>query len=172
MQGVPPSHAALSVLRDIARSGFSYAPTKALAEAAGWDLRDDEPGLGYVRFDRRMTAESDEGCPLSVMVNGGEHPPFAYVTLAWFEDYEVERGPFDEMFRIPYESLTSILGESSQSGHYHQVDWDYSFAGWTLPDCTLILVQDELDIQFGMDVSLWALPAGRLIALPVYDNLR
>jgi hypothetical protein len=41
------------------------------------------------------------------------------------------------------------------------------FAGWVLADSTITLVQDELDIQFGMDVTLWIQPAGTKIEVPV-----
>ena len=172
MQAVAPSHTTLSILRAIARCGFSYAPTKALAEAAGWRRVDDDPDQGYVRYDMLMEAETQEWRPLSVMVAEGERPPWAFVTLSYFDEDEARREPFDAMFQIPAESLANTLGEASRSGIYtypHRPDWEYSYAGWTLADFTLILVQDEFDIQFGMDVSLWILPAGHAVVIPVSE---
>jgi len=41
------------------------------------------------------------------------------------------------------------------------------FTGWALADATLVLVQDEFDIQFGMDVTLWVQPVGSAVQGPV-----
>jgi len=68
------------------------------------------------------------------------------------------------------EQLAGFLGAAARSGVYsypHRAGWPYSFAGWALADATLVLVQDEFDIQFGMDVTLWVLPAGTAIEAPV-----
>lgn len=50
MEAIAPSRNTLVALRAIAAVGFDYAETKALAEAAGWRVTDDEPDMGYVWF--------------------------------------------------------------------------------------------------------------------------
>lgn len=170
MEAVAPSEAAVAVLRAISRGGFAYAPTKVLCEAAGWRLVDDEPDLGYVRYDLQLAADSDEQRPLSVLIAESNSPPWGFIPLFYFEGYEQGRQPFDRAFRVLTGQLAGFLGAAARSGEYsypHRAGWPYSFVGWCLPDATLVLVQDEFDIQFGMDVTLWVQPAGSAVVAPV-----
>lgn len=170
MEAAAPSSETLSGLRSVARTGFGYAGTKGLAETAGWKLVDDEPSLGYLRYDVRVGPELDVRRSLVVSVgeNGGR--PFAFVPLFYFEEYASERAPLDQAYTAILNNLGGVLGPVSQAGSYHyphRSGWPYRYAGWVLPDATLLLVQDEFDIQFGMDVTLWVLPAGAPVAVPV-----
>ncbi|HVS39061.1 MAG TPA: hypothetical protein VMS17_26115 [Gemmataceae bacterium] len=170
MAVVAPTEPLVVVLRAISRAGFAYTPTKALCEAAGWRLVDDEPDLGYVRSDMLLAAGSDERRPVSVLIAESNKPPFAFVPLFYFEEYHEGREPFDLAFRALAEQLAGFLGAATRSGVYsypHRAGWSYSFAGWALADATLVLVQDEFDIQFGMDVTLWVQPAGAAVEAPV-----
>jgi hypothetical protein len=170
MEIVAPSEATVTVLRAISRAGFAYAPTKTLCEAAGWPLVDDEPDLGYVRYDMLVAAGCSKGWPLSVLIAERNNPPGALIPLFWFEEYDDGREPFDMAFRMIAEQLAGFLGAAVRSGEYtypHRSEWSYSFSGWALPDATLVLVQDEFDIQFGMDVTLWVQPAGTPIQVPL-----
>ena len=169
MEAIAPSELVVEILRAISRAAFAYAPTKTLCLAAGWNLVDDEPDLGFVTFN--MTVGPDPNLVrLSVLIAESGHQPFAFVPLFFFEDYDQTREPFDRAFRLLSEQLTRLLGEASESAVYsypHRARWPYSFAGWSLTDATLILVQDEYDIQFGMDVTLWTQPAGTEVKAPV-----
>ncbi|MBN9523819.1 hypothetical protein J0H58_35795 [bacterium] len=170
MEVVAPSDEAIAILRAISRAGFAYAPTKAVCQTAEWGLVDDEPDLGYVRFAMHAGAGPDQSRLLSVRVAETGHPPWAFVPLYYFEEYRQGRGPFDGAFRSLSVHLAGHLGEASRVGSYgypHRAGWSYSFAGWALADATLVLVQDELDIQFGMDVTLWVQPTGTVIEAPV-----
>jgi hypothetical protein len=170
MEVEAPSEAAVAVLRAISHAGFAYAPTKALCEAAGWRLVDDEPDLGYLRYDMPLAAGSDEQRPLSVLIAESNKPPLAFAPLFYFEEYDEGREPLDHAFRFLADQLAGFLGAAGRSGVYsypHRAGWLYSFAGWELDDATLVLVQDEFDIQFGMDVTLWVQPAGSAIQAPV-----
>jgi hypothetical protein len=170
VEAVAPSEATVAVLRSISRAGFAYAPTKALCDSAGWRLVDDEPDLGYVRYDVLLAADSDERRPLSVLIAESNTPPWAFVPLFYFEGYDEGREPFDRAFRALAEQLAGFLGAAARPGEYsypHRAGWSYSFAGWSLAEATLVLVQDEFEIQFGMDVTLWVQPAGTLIQAPV-----
>lgn len=166
-----PSNEAIAVLLAISRSGFDYALTKAICNAAGWGLVDDELDLGYIRFAMHVENGLESSSRLlSVWVAENGHTPWAFVPLFYFEEYEQEREPFDDAFRSLSAQLTGLLGEASRVGTYgypHRVGWSYYFAGWALADATLLLVQDELDIQFGMDVTLWVQPSGTMIEAPV-----
>lgn len=163
MDALAPSESAIAVLLAISRAGFAYEPTKMLCDAAGWRMLDDEPELGYVRYDMQLAVDSKE-CRLLFVANAeGETAPFAFLPLFYFDEFDRERKPLDQAFHTLIEQLSAILGAAEQSGNYrypHRKEWPYSFAGWSLPDATLMLVQDEFDIQFGMDVSLWVWPAG------------
>jgi hypothetical protein len=170
MDVVAPSEDGLVVLRAISRAGFVYQSTKALGKAAGWKLVDDELGLGFVAFE--MPLGSDGKCVgrLAVEVVESGRRPRAFVPLFYFEDYAIRREPFDKAYQSLSEQLAGILGSPSSSGEYgyrHRRDWSYAYSWWSFSDATLVVVQDEFDIQFGMDVTLWALPAGAAVEVPV-----
>jgi hypothetical protein len=170
VEAAAPSELTLGVLRAISRAGFAYAATKALCDSAGWRLVDDEPELGYVRYDILLADGSRERRPLSVRIAESDSPPWAFVPLFYFEEEDEHREPFDMAFRTIGGQLERFLGSAVRSGEYsypHRAEWPYLFAGWGLPDATLVLVQDEFDIQFGMDVTLWVQPAGTPIEAPV-----
>jgi hypothetical protein len=170
MEAVAPSENAVAVLRAISRAGFEYAATKALCEDADWRLVDDEPDLGYVRYNITLAASSPTRRPLSVLIAERNQSPWAFVPLFYFEEYDQSRASFDQAFQTLEEQLTGFLGAATRSGEYsypHRVGWPYSFAGWSLVDATLLLVQDEYDIQFGMDITLWVQARGTAIQAPV-----
>ena len=138
--------------------------------AAGWKLVDDELDLGYLRFAIPFAAGQDPQSSLVVEVRESGRPPCAVVPLFYFEDYELDRRPFDEAFRALAARVAGVLGAPARCGEYsypHRAGWSYSYACWSLADATFALVQDELDIQFGMDISLWVLPAGAAVKVPV-----
>ena len=167
---IAPSEDAVKVLRTLSHTGFAYAPSKAVCEAAGWGLVDDEFDLGYIRYAMRLETDSDQRRLLSVRIAEAGKPPWAFVPLFYFEEYEKSREPFDCAFHTLTEHLAGFVGTASRMGSYsypHRAGWMYSFAGWVLSDATLVLVQDELDIQFGMDVTLWVQPTGTMIEAPV-----
>jgi hypothetical protein len=170
MDAVAPADDAIAMLRAISEAGFRYERTKKLAELAGWRLVDDEEDLGYVAFEMRLVPGKDLCRRLFVQIGQSGQPPRAFVPLFCFEDYDSHRRPFDEAFRSLSEQLTNLLCLPSSLGHYsyaHREGWLYSYTSWSLIDATFVLVQDEMDIQFGMDITLWLLPAGEAVELPV-----
>lgn len=170
MEVLVPTEPVVAVLRAIARAGFAYAATRSLCETAGWRLVDDERDLGYVRYNMPLATGSEELWLLMVLLAERNSPPWAFVPLFSFEEYDTGRKPFDMAFRTLAEGLTGMLGTATLTGEYeypHRAGWSYSFSGWSLADAVLVLVQDEFDIQFGMDVTLWILPAGTHIQVPM-----
>src|SRR5438128_3988090 len=118
MQVVAPSGDAISVLRAISRAGFGYERTKELAEAANWKLVDNEVDVGYVAFDMFLLPSKEVRRRLAVEVSESSRPPRAFVLLFYFEEYDVQREPFDQAYRSLSEELASILGPPSLSGDY------------------------------------------------------
>jgi hypothetical protein len=170
MEVIAPSHGTVGVLRAISRAGFSYQRTKELCEAAGWKLVDDELDLGYVAFDMRPITGKNVRRRLAVLVSEGGGPPRAFVPLFYFEEYDEQRAPFDQAYRSLTQQLAGVLGPPSSAGEYtyeHREGWPYFYSWWSLTDATFVLVQDEFDIQFGMDVTLWMLPSHAAIGVPV-----
>jgi hypothetical protein len=170
VDAIAPPPNVIAVLRAIARTGFGYQRAKELGEAAGWHVVDEERDLGYVAFEVRMDPASDKTARRVAVEISESDRPRVFVPLFYFEESETTREPFDLAFRSILDQLVSILGQPSTSGQYgypHRKGWPYSYAGWRGGDATFVLVQDEFDIQFGMDVSLWVLPAGALVELPV-----
>ena len=103
-------------------------------------------------------------------VSESRRPPRAFVPLFYFQEYDARREPFDQAYRSLSEQLVRVLGSSTSSGEYgypHRKSWSYSYNWWSLSDATLVLVQDEFDIQFGMDVTVWVLPMGAAVKVPV-----
>jgi hypothetical protein len=170
MEVVAPSKETVAVLREIARTGFRYEQTKELAEIAGWKLDDDELDLGYVAFNLLLRSNSNARRRLAVQLSESGRPPRAFIPLYYFEDYDQTRSPFDEAYRTLSEQLDGVLGPQSSSGLYEypfRERWTYLYSWWSLADAAFALVQDELDIQFGMDITLWLLPTGVEVRVPV-----
>jgi hypothetical protein len=169
MEVVSVDDGTMAVLRAIARAGFAYGAAKELCGAAGWRLLDDEPELGYARYNIPLPSFAGVGL-LTIQFAESGSPPWAFVPLDYFEEYDDTREPFDRAYLSLAEQLARFLGTPSRSGEYsypHRPGWSYSFTGWRLLDATVVLVQDEMDIQFGMDVTLWVQPAGTAVEAPV-----
>ncbi len=160
----------ITLLCDISHAGFAYDSTKAICEQVGYTLDYDEPELGFVRYTVPMQICIDPQTFLSVQIAEKNNPASAFLPLFYFEEYEESREQYDLEFRTLMAKLVYILDSESVAGKYsypHRLDWQYFYAGWTLPDYTLVLVQDEFDIQFGMDITLWCLPAGNEVSVPI-----
>jgi hypothetical protein len=107
---------------------------------------------------------------LAVELRETSRQPRAFVALFCLEECDTQREPFDDAYRSLAERIATIVGPPTSVGEYrypHREDWPYSYSWWSLEDAALVLVQDEFDIQFGMDVTLWVLHAGAVVKLPV-----
>jgi hypothetical protein len=83
--------------------------------------------------------------------------------------YDPGRRDFDLAFERAKSRITESLGLPWAQGQYvhdHRPDWTYSYATWPGPAGVLILRQDELDIQFGMEVNVWVQPWDSATPLP------
>jgi hypothetical protein len=179
MYAVVPTERELTVLRSIARAEFGYGKTKDICSRAGWELAADERHLGFLQYYIDFGGRRTNRRLLAVCVREGSEGPFAFVPLYCFgenagDPAQLPRGPFDRAFRHIATGLETILGKAYRAGAYtyaHRGDaWPYSYMWWRVADASLALVQDEFDIQLGMDVSLWVQPARAKVKLPVHHN--
>ena len=171
MDAIAPSSEVIAAMRAIAQADFSYKESKAIGQAAGWTLMDDEPGLGFIAFKVSINAP-DEFRRLAVEIQENSDQPEAFLPLFYYEYYESNPDPFDEAFRSLLNQLSGLIGKPSGIGEYgneHREDWSYMYACWRLDDATLVLVQDEFDIQFGMDITLWAFAPNEPIKFPLHE---
>lgn len=176
MNPILPSSDQLEVLRGIARAGFEYSATKRLCSGAGWKLVLDEPDVGFVQFHLWVTPRTENRRLLSIGTPELDGPPHLYLPLYYFPEdeggdpVEHERRPFDEAYRRLADGAGQILGKAQRMGAYeypHRSGWPYSFRIWRVPEAQVVLVQDEHDIQFGMDVSLWLFAAEPDVSIPL-----
>ena len=97
------------------RGRSAYATTKALCDAAGWHLIDDELELGYLRYSMYLQLVRARR-PLTNFDAESKKSPFAFVPLFYFKDYDKGRETFDLSFRALAEQLASF-GAASLSGN-------------------------------------------------------
>ncbi|XAY06030.1 hypothetical protein DSM112329_02891 [Paraconexibacter sp. AEG42_29] len=113
-----------------------------------------------------------DGEPRVVAVEARETgcPPLAFAALAYFDETGPGVAAMHDAFDNIRAALAQTLGAPTFTGRHQdeqRTGWDYGYAWWSRPDASLVLVQDEFDIQFGLDVSLWAFPASTTFAVPV-----
>jgi hypothetical protein len=137
---------------------------------------EDEPDLGFVQYFLWIGAGADDRRLLSVGTPELDGPPHLYLPLFYFPEdeggdpEEHERRPFDEAYRRLADGASAILGDARREGTYeysHRPGWAYNFRIWRVPEAQVVLVQDEHDIQFGMDVSLWLFAAEPDVSIPL-----
>jgi hypothetical protein len=154
----------LDTLRSIARVGDDYARIKRLLAKTDWKISEDETELGFLRIDVPADVEG-EYYTLIICYRDPERPPFSLLTFACFGDSEEQIAAFNELFLSVAEAITRHFGETTFSGD-HRLSfrtWSYSYHRWSLPEAEYTLVQDEFDIQSGLDVTLWIQPLGTTI---------
>jgi hypothetical protein len=178
MQPLLPSASEVDALRSIVRAGFAHEKTKAICARAGWKVCTDEPELGYTQFYLDFGGRRKDRRLLSVMNSEGEVSPFAFVPLYYFgedegDPAELPREPFDKAFEKVRAGLEDHLAQPHRTGTYSYKHrgkkWPYNYACWQLDDASLVLLQDEYDIQFGMDLSLWLFPARTKVKFPLHN---
>jgi hypothetical protein len=146
-----------------------------ITDAAGWQLVGDEPDLGFVQYFLWVGPDVDERRLLSVGTPEVQESPHLYLPLSYFGDEggdpsEHDRASFDDSYRRLLHGVSVILGPAERDGTYeypHRPGWPYAYSVWRVAEAQVILLQDEHDIQFGMDVSLWLLPAEPDVFIPL-----
>jgi hypothetical protein len=176
VKAILPSRDQFEVLREIAGAGFDYSATKRLCSSAGWQMVEDQPDLGLVQYFLWVGPGLDNRRLLSVGTPELDGPPHIYLPLFYFPEEEGrdpgehDRAPFDEAYRRLADSLGLILEEPKREGVYeypHRPGWPYGIRAWQVQEGQVILLQDEHDIQFGMDISLWLFAAEPEVRIPL-----
>ncbi len=155
------SAADIHALRLIIRASENYVEIKRVLSTVDWKIEEDEPDLGYMRVG--IPADKAGGYfTLIIGYRDSEHPPYLILTFACFPDSSKSIAEFDEMFLAGVDSIQRVLGNPALSGRRQLSfrDWPYAYQRWSLPEGEFTLVQDEFDIQNGMDVTLWVQPIG------------
>lgn len=163
----------IETLCDIAKLQFAHAPAKRRCEQAGWELYGDEPELGYLQYSLRLTEVKDSQRVITIGLGSDRSGPCALLPLEYFDDPDfatADRSPFDRMFADWRNRLTEALGPAKGRATYERdcrPGWPYHFQYWIRGAGQFYLLQDEFDIQFGMDVTLWVFPATTKVFLPL-----
>lgn len=84
---------------------------------------------------------------------------YARIPLFFYEDDELtDRATFDSVFSKFQDAIVKLKGNPVESGkhvfEHRDSNHYYLYSIWQLTYCRLALLQDEYDIQFGLDISL------------------
>lgn len=153
----------IEMIRSIAGAGGDYPAIKRLLGGTRWEIESDELELGFLRV---LIPDADDNCyRLIIGYRDPDLPPFCSLTFALYPDSAEHLEAFNAKFHSAAATLAQHLGTPSAGGD-RQLSfraWPYSYQRWSLPEGEFTLVQDEFDIQEGMDVTLWMQPVGTLI---------
>ncbi len=150
----------IETVRSIARAGNDYATIKRLLDGTEWEIDADDTDLGFLRIFIPNT--TDKFYRLIIGYRDPEHPPYSLLSFYVFPDAEEHLAAFNGAFQSTAEALARQLGAPTAQGE-HRLSfrtWSYAYQRWSLPEGEFTLVQDEFDIQEGMDVTLWIQPVG------------
>ncbi|EEF60895.1 hypothetical protein [Pedosphaera parvula] len=150
----------IGILLSIARAGSDYEAIKRLLAETQWEIEEDEVDLGFLRIFIHDT--SGECYRLIIGYRDPDHPPYFLLTFSVVPELEKHVTAFNASFWSAAEMLTRYFGAPTVSGdrHFSFRSWPYAYHRWSLPEGEFTLVQDEFDIQEGMDVTLWMHPVG------------
>jgi hypothetical protein len=147
-------------VRSIARAGQDYAAIRELLATTNWEIGADDTDLGFLRVF--IPDETDKCYRLIIGYRDPERPPYSLFTFGLFPDSEEHLEAFNSAFHSVAETIAQFIGAPTVSGERQPTyrKWSYAHYRWSLPEGEFTLVQDEFDIQEGMDVTLWIQPVG------------
>ena len=150
----------VETIRSIVAAGSNYDAIKRLLGETQWEIEADEVGLGFLRVF--IPDVGDECYRLIIGYHDPNHPPYCLLTFSLFPDLEEHLGAFNAAFHSAALALTRHFGAPIASGERRLSfrTWPYAYQRWSPPEGEFTLVQDEFDIQDGMDVTLWMQPVG------------
>jgi len=157
----------IEAIRSIARAGGDYDNIRRLLGQTQWEIEADEVDLGFLRI---FIPDATDGCyRLIIGYRDPDHPPYSLLTFSLFPDSEEHLAAFNSAFYSAAETLTRHFGAPTASGDRRLSfrTWPYAYQRWSLPEGEFTLVQDEFDIQDGMDVTLWVQPIGK----PIHETV-
>ena len=113
------------------------------------EIADDDPEFGFIAFYF--------GGLFCGFTRNGHH--FAHVPLSYHDDTElIDRTSFDAEYGRVRRSILETHGPPAAEGRHvyehRNPDQFYRYCVWPLQHCRLALLQNESDIQFGLDLCL------------------
>lgn len=171
----------LANLFSLTSTAFGFTEVKGMCLGWGWKLDYEIPENGVAWF---LPEDAAQACLESRESGGIDGRAYLWFPLDyWPPDEDLPRGgvnpggdeanegrrEFDAWFEAALGRIRGYLGEPADSGMYeypHRKGWLYSYAAWRGEHGYLLLQQDERDIQFGFDISIWVLAAGDRPGLP------
>jgi hypothetical protein len=150
----------IDLLRSIAKAGSDYDAIKRLLDQTHWEIEEDDVDLGFLRIF--IHDAGGDGYRLIISYCDPNHPPYFLLSFTVLPDVEENLPALNSAFRSAAETLTRFFGPPTLAGErrFSFRTWPYAYHRWTLPDGEFTLVQDEFDVQEGMDVTLWRHPTG------------
>lgn len=166
----------------LTESDFRFEEVVERCRGWGWSTSEVDPVLGVARF---LLNDTREAVFISREAVGSNGRASLWLPLCYWPDDEdahasngqqgretcLGREDFDARFETACEELTVALGPPSARGKFeyeHRPGWPYSYAVWRGERGFVVLQQDELDIQFGFDMSIWVLSGGKGEKLPSF----
>src|SRR5262249_44733954 len=124
------------------------------------EIDEDNTDLGFLRIF--ILDAADQYYRLIIGYRDPDHPPYSLLSFYVFPDSEEHLVAFNSAFHSTAEAIARYLGAPTLRGDRRLSfrTWSYAYERWSLPEGEFTLVQDEFDIQEGMDVTLWMQPAG------------
>lgn len=164
-------------LYSLTETAFDFEEVRERCCHLGWKLSEEDLEFGVARFQLEDGREAVFDSGKMGGLNGR-----AFLWLPHWPDYADEstdnggesargRQYFDSLFEAAFDTLQRHLGQPMGRGQYeyrHRSQWPYFYALWRGERGFLVLQQDELDIQFGFDVSIWILAEKKGEALPSF----
>jgi hypothetical protein len=150
------------------KAGQDYGAIKQLLEGTEWRIDEDDVDLGFLEiFIPDATVECYR---LIIGYRDPDRPPYSFLTFSLFPASEGQLAAFNSAFHSAAEAIAQFLGAPTVSGE-RKLDfrtWSYAHYRWSLPEGEFTLVQDEFDIQEGMDVTLRIEPVGTPINVTLH----
>ncbi|PWU20039.1 MAG: hypothetical protein C5B50_04930 [Verrucomicrobia bacterium] len=150
----------INILRSIARAGEDYDTIKRLISETGWEIDEDETTLGFLRI--YIPDMVDKYYRLIVGYRDPDRPPYSLLSFYIFPGSEEQIPGFNTAFQQTAKILAGRFGPPALTGD-HRLSfrtWSYMYQRWSLPEGEFTLIQDEFDIQEGLDITLWVQPVG------------
>lgn len=171
-----PIHAHISEVTRLAPELFALTASPLVLQHAkdrclswGWRLTEYHPEDGIARIELWDGWELVMGTAQSGGIGGRS---FVHIPIYYWEVSERgSRTDFDEAFTVARRAVANHLGHPLATGTYehgHRPGWPYRYGVWRGGHAFFIVMQDEIDIQFGMDVSIWLLGRNEGELLPSF----
>jgi hypothetical protein len=145
-------------------SDFSFDDVKRRCLELGWTISEESPENAVLR----VLLDDALSVLIAALDRRQEFGPILYLPLFYSDDpYDAilareahERLGFDAAFAVASETATSCLGAPTAAGRwgYPGRSQDYSYSAWRGQRGVLFLVQDDFDIIFGSEISVWLAP--------------